>query len=80
MAPSPRASIHDNEERNLIGCDGVDPGARHIRSGRIVELPRGVHWLVIVQAVSQMGVTRVSMGTARAVSALVTVGGVACFV
>ena len=74
MALSPRAIIHDNDERKLIGCDGVDPGARHIRSGRIVEWLRGVHWLVVVRAVFQMGVTWVSMGTARAVSALVTVG------
>ena len=33
LALYPRAIIHDNEERKLIGCDGVDPGARRIRVG-----------------------------------------------
>ena len=32
--------------------DGVDRGARHIRSGRIVERMRGMYWLVVVRAVS----------------------------
>ena len=32
--------------RKPIGCDGVDRGARHGRSGRIIKQLRGVHQLV----------------------------------